>query len=550
MARRTTPGRNPMRAPDSGVTIRMYRQGHGDCFLLCFRRSTTDDTPFFLLLDCGMKGGSELNGGHPTFDEVIDDIVRATGGVIDLAVVTHEHEDHVSGFPFGDQENRFSEKLTVKQLWLAWTEDEENDEANELREEYGDQLLTLTAAAAEMDSLGLASASHERVRELLSFEIESASPAAFLNDTALRLGVPETSLGGRATAGAHARAFAAASRKKKPKGYKYKMRLAGLRRHAGEENIRFLDPEEGKVWSLPGVNGVKVYPLGPPHNKKLLRSLNPRKKEEFKARGFGASDPGHGLFKAFSGRSGSHGTFTPFSPRHVLSADQVRKTGASGASEEDRLLSHLHDTYFGQAEAGTLQKVRQIDGDWLEDAEALALRLNNEVNNTSLVLLFELPDSGKTLLFTGDAQRGNWISWAGLTFGGRNPRELLAECVFYKAGHHGSHNATLKGTEDVEWPNLGWLALGDRAEEFTTMIPSNKDWAWATRGKGIIWKHPLPAIETALTAKARGRVMVTSDKKLVVPDGWDKPQHREMNEEHKARTKYRKNYIEHWIPDT
>ena len=136
------------------------------------------------------------------------------------------------------------------------------------------------------------------------------------------------------------------------------------------------------------------------------------------------------------------------------------------------------------------------------------------MNNTSLVLLFELPTSGKTLLFTGDAQRGNWISWGKLSFDGRTTKDLLAECVFYKAGHHGSHNATLKGTAEDEWPNLGWLAQGDRAKEFTTMIPSNKDWAWDTRGKGIVWKHPLPAIETALTAKARGRVMVTSDKEI------------------------------------
>ncbi len=547
MARRTTPGKNPMRAPESGVTIRMYRQGHGDCFLLCFRRSTDDDTPFFMLIDLGMKGGSEVVPGFDT-DAAIDDIASATGGIIDLAVVTHEHEDHVSGFPFGDQpQHPFNQKLNVKELWLAWTEDENNVDANELRDDYGDQLLTLTAAAAEMETLGLASAAHDRVRELLSFEIEGASPDEFLKQTAQRLGMRATSLRGST---AHTRAFAAASRARKPKGFRYKMRLAGLRRHVREENIRFLDPEEGKIWSLPGVTGVKVYPLGPPHDKKLLRSLDPRKKEEFHASGFGASDPGFGIFTAFSGRNRANTASTPFAARHLLNAEKIRNDQRPRTKAEQRLHDHLYNNYFSNAHADSLQKLRQIDGDWLDDAEALALRLNNEVNNTSLVLLFELPGTGKTLLFTGDAQRGNWISWGKLEFGGRSTQDLLAECVFYKAGHHGSHNATLKGTDDDDWPNLEWLARGDQAAEFTCMIPSNKDWAWDTRGKGIVWKHPLPAIEAALTAKSRGRVMVTSDKKLVVPEDWDKPQYGEMNEEHKARTKYRKNYIEHWIPDT
>ena len=32
-----------MKAPDSGVKVRMYRQGHGDCFLLAFRDDVLDE---------------------------------------------------------------------------------------------------------------------------------------------------------------------------------------------------------------------------------------------------------------------------------------------------------------------------------------------------------------------------------------------------------------------------------------------------------------------------------------------------------------------------
>ena len=41
---------------------------------------------------------------------------------------------------------------------------------------------------------------------------------------------------------------------------------------------------------------------------------------------------------------------------------------------------------------------RRIDDEWLYSAESLALTLNAGINNTSLVLAFELPASKKVLL--------------------------------------------------------------------------------------------------------------------------------------------------------
>ena len=551
MARHRSLGKNPMKAPPSGVTIRMYRLGHGDCFLLCFRRGPRTRKPFYLLIDLGLKGGSQVDERFG-IEQVIDDIAAATGGTIDLAVITHEHEDHVSGLPYGDDpDHPFNRKLKVEKLWLAWTENEDDADANALRDAFGDQLLTLAAVASEMDRMGVASAAQKRVADLLSFEIEDANPAQFLRDTASRLGVAPEALAPRGPEPAHLQAFAAASRKKRPRGFSYKMRLAGLRRHVGEENIDFLDPNADRVWALPGVEGVRVYPLGPPRDTALLRSLDPRRNEEFKARGFGAADPGFGIFQAMARRDAETGTASPFAARFALDAARVEAQRDAPDPDDPSPEAYLARTYFGRpdAEADDFVPLRRIDGDWLDEAETLALRVNNEVNNTSLVLLFELPNTGKTLLFTGDAQRGSWISWADLSFAGRSTRELLGACVFYKAGHHGSHNATLKGEASDDWPNLNWLACGPHAGEFTAMIPSNKDWAWDTRGKGIPWKHPLPAIEAALAEKARGRVMVTSDAALAVPDAWNKPQHAAANADHKARTRYTARFIEHWIPD-
>ena len=55
---------------------------------------------------------------------------------------------------------------------------------------------------------------------------------------------------------------------------------------------------------------------------------------------------------------------------------------------------------------------RRIDTEWLYSAEQLALDMNGQTNNSSLVLAFELGKGGKVLLFAADAQRGNWLSWA------------------------------------------------------------------------------------------------------------------------------------------
>jgi hypothetical protein len=68
-----------------------------------------------------------------------------------------------------------------------------------------------------------------------------------------------------------------------------------------------------------------------------------------------------------------------------------------------------------------------------------------------------LIDSGKVLLFAGDAQIGNWLSWQDVPWKDQsiNTDDLLARTVFYKVGHHASHNATLvAGLEKMTSPEL------------------------------------------------------------------------------------------------
>jgi hypothetical protein len=138
---------------------------------------------------------------------------------------------------------------------------------------------------------------------------------------------------------------------------------------------------------------------------------------------------------------------------------------------------------------------RQIDIDWLEGSTELALQLDSLTNNTSLVLAIELPD-GDVLLFAADAQVGNWLSWQGLEWeiGGKKVTgpDLLKRTIFYKVGHHGSHNATLreKGLEQMEKLRVAMLPV-DQA------MAKKKHWD----------QMPLDELVSELNKKAKGVVL-------------------------------------------
>jgi L-ascorbate metabolism protein UlaG (beta-lactamase superfamily) len=78
--------------------------------------------------------------------------------------------------------------------------------------------------------------------------------------------------------------------------------------------------------------------------------------------------------------------------------------------------------------------------------------LDDQMNNTSLILLFEI--GGKKLLFPGDAQIENW------KFALSKPEvvEKLRDVDLYKVGHHGSRNAT---------PRTMWALFDHKSETET-----------------------------------------------------------------------------------
>lgn len=77
-----------------------------------------------------------------------------------------------------------------------------------------------------------------------------------------------------------------------------------------------------------------------------------------------------------------------------------------------------------------------------EELLAIVRTLDGVLNNTSLILLFEVGDV--RLLFPGDAQLENWNYALRECKDATKISERLAEARFYKVGHHGSLNATPK----------------------------------------------------------------------------------------------------------
>ncbi len=508
-----------MTAPRSGVKVRMYRQGHGDCFLLAFAgMEDRKKRDVYVLIDCGLKPNSEIR--DQKIDKIIDDIHDATGGHVDVVIVTHEHEDHVNGFAKKKDGKHIFDKIGFGACWLAWTEDRTDELANSLRDRFRDTLVTLAFAREKVAALYGTQSLADRLADLIGTETGDEN-AADGEDGAItrsfRAAQQEYPLATRVELAALAIA-----------GISNKEAIRYLRNRS-ESPAAFLRPDDPPR-ALPHVKDLRVYALGPPRDQRLLLDLDPVGAEEFHLASSGSGMALDGIARSFAQavapETATWGNGQPFSQRYRLRRDEVLNwlpspNPTADQPQRERWLGYLRTTYGGADPNPTDPAAwRRIDEDWLSAADGLALRLNNEVNNTSLVLAFELPRSGKVLLFTGDAQRGSWIGWSNLKWDlGKgqtiDAKELLGRCVLYKVGHHGSHNATLNGTEADRHANLGWMARGAFADDFVAMIPANTPWA---AGKARPWVHPLPEIEAALMKKARGRVFRSDRDHVVKPD--------------------------------
>jgi beta-lactamase superfamily II metal-dependent hydrolase len=471
-----------LQPPKNGVVVRMYRQGHGDCFLLALPREN-GGKPVYILIDCGLKPGSQ-NFIHrkpgsedylPGKDigEVVKHIGASTGNRLDLVIITHEHQDHVNGI--WKKVKPYFEDFEIKEAWFAWTESPTDGLAIELRKRHKDQLLGLIEARRQLAlAVGDSNPAVSRLDSLLSLELGGGGDSFNL----------EAMLG----------AADDPSKSVNKQGLK-------LIKDKAASHVSYLNPGDEKA--VQEAAGVRAFVLGPPRNENLLLDEDPVGGE-----GFPQGSGSHGLSFTAAAKVAPHERSSPFGKQFHVPHGQALATGF--------FHEHYGQDDEGEDDADKIEVTRnapwrRIDSEWLYSAESLALKLNSGINNTSLVLAFELPMSKKILLFAGDAQRGNWITWDDQSWadGGQTitVRDILARTVLYKVGHHGSHNATLAGKAEDDYPNLSWMAKGQFANEFTAMVTAVNKWAMTKNDPP--WRHPLPSIKKALEQKTQGRVFQT-----------------------------------------
>jgi hypothetical protein len=408
------------------------------------------ERPFHILIDCGALRSQRYGGD--LIRKVVRDIKTTTAGRLDVIVGTHEHWDHISGFV---QAEDIFDQIDVGRVWVPWTENPDDAAAQSIKAEFKTRKRAVRMALTKIPN---------REREEV-FGLYKKSITDLLGF-----------YGG-------ARLAAAASGTEKAWDYLLKKAVPV-----------YCHPKNPPM-ALDGVEGVRVYVLGPPEDPDYIRKKLSSKETYHK------SETGLSLFDSFlaavAGDSAGAETKArafPFDERHRIAEKDARK---------NKFFRQLYGF-----RRGSETEWRRINHDWLALAAELALHLDSYTNNVCLALAFEFVDSGKVLLFPGDAQVGNWMSWEQLSWKVRNGDgkskkvtidDLLARTVLYKVGHHGSHNATLRsrGLEKMNSPDL------------VALIPVHRETA-----ADQDWAFPYPPLWQRLKQRARGRVLLSDAKSI------------------------------------
>lgn len=548
----------PFRPQKDQVLVRMYGQGLGDCFLLAFPRAGVPDPrterPVYVLIDCGVLSGTP--GSSTRMKQIVEDIRLTTqddspgrkasdkSGHLDLLVITHEHWDHLSGFIYADAREEWKQ-IQVDNVWTGWTaRHEPNGLAGVLQKIKDVQAQSLALIEGQVGKSGVA------------------------NAIDIALGLKPFGVGDRLATAAGLNRFLAD--KAEAPDRTLASGLEFVIEELGKKSCTYCEP--GEVRPVPGTDSV-AYVLGPPRNWKRLSKMDPTSRTpETYGNPFALWDdlpaeknPNVSPAPAEpKGAATSTEAITSTGAKEPTEQEQVRAVRrmleepsaltafvsslqgrlaaspdtASGGNGQEELTGTYYralpfDRSFriplaiAESDAAndpasypvlssyfdSVNQWRRIDDDWLLAADTFALAANNFVNNTSLVLAFELPpakgsDRRNVLLFVADAQVGNWLSWdeipewtlrdeAKPAQARSKPDidDLLKRTVFYKVGHHGSHNATLKEKGVERMTEEGTL---------TAFVPVS-----AAVASNVGWDEmPLKAMLDALSERADGRVVL------------------------------------------
>ena len=491
----------------TGITIRMYAHGFGDCFLLFFKSG--DETVYKMVIDCGL-----LTGDNERLRTVIKNIAIDCDNYIDVVVQTHEHKDHVSGFNLKGEDDRLLwDSIHVSDTWFAWTENTGkggDDLARQLNQKHEKKKMALVRAVAKYKE-HITSPQHiETMQATYSGGAYYSAQQRYTDALQQLLEFSDVS---------ESEVNRAMNAKEIGFGLTIKEAMAYFvdrNRKTGLPDISYWDPGELANEATTGLPGINFYFLGPPKNYDRLKQMDDNSHKEMYIADMGLSD---NFYMALDGVQ-DDAQRSPFHSRYACNENYF-------TSEELKNPDNVSSLYTEK-----INYWREIDSDWLNNAGALALALDSYTNNTSLVIAIEFTDSKKVLMFVADAQIGNWISWTekesptseepklkwtvneGTNFRTVTADDLLQRTVFYKVGHHASHNATARahGLELMMSPELA------------AMIPVDEFVAQKQGKKG--WKMPAEDLYARLLEKTKGRVIRLDKGNLIkddvknIPDGF------------------------------
>jgi hypothetical protein len=437
------------------AVVRMYRTGTGDCFVVKFLAG--DNEEFTMMIDGGTWS---RNKAH--LDRYVNDLKGWVNKHIDLLIVTHEHRDHV--YLWDVCRDLLTDDFTVDKVWMAWTENDKVKKVKQWQKAYGQKKKALAVATSRLN--------------------------AVLNDPALEAQI-NTEYNGMNMLAAR-RQFAGVLENfsglhNEPLGVtgEYVGGLPGLKaiKNFAKNKIEYFCPGD-IIENIAKLDGIKIYVLGPPMSWDEVKVQTRGKGESYD---HNKELAGSDAFAAAVLRTGiSDSSGLPFDEHDVLTndVDPSRKSYTDKRNEW-----------------------RNIDNDWLYSAGRLALRINSITNNLSLALAIEFEESGRVMLFPGDAEYGSWSSWHTINWSApcRNGKphfteDLLSRTVFYKVAHHLSHHGTAErlGMAMLTHPDLSSMATLDY-----DAISTN-------------WQNTMPnrGLLKDLVKQTKGRLMVMNDARL------------------------------------
>lgn len=434
----------------------MYRMGTGDCFVLKFLAGTEEK--YKMMIDCGTWSGSSEK-----LLKYAKNIKEYVGGKLDLLVITHEHKDHVYGFEACKA--IFTENFDIDRIWMGWTENEKSRTVKKWQKDYGDKKKALALVSQSLNEI----ADDTKTKAFLGTEYNGhnvlEARKAFA-DSISELNTLHNSIDDGQYIGGL-------------KGMKI------VKEEIANNNVDYFEPGD-IVENIPNLDGIKFYMLGPP--KLWEGEIN------VDAGGVGESYQHNNKLAECDSFAAA-----------VLSLG--KDSNAENAPFDDYFTSVDRSSIASEAYNSDSTEWRKIDTEWLNSAGNFALRINSITNNLSLAFAIEFEDSGKVLLFPGDAEYGSWASWHKIpwTQTCRNGKphfteDLLSRTIFYKVAHHLSHNGTAErlGMDMMKHPDLVAMATLDYE-----VISKN-------------WKNTMPnkSLIKALIKQAKGRVIIMNETGL------------------------------------